>query len=224
MTRLIVISNETDLENETAIVNELFHAGLGLFHLRKPNYSLEQQRAFLDKIENQFHDKISVHQNYETVIEFDLKYYHVKENDRVLFSRRKALKNTQSDAEDSSILRALRNLSDTLREIKRSTSFHNYNDLQFESHKWDYCFFGPVFDSISKEGYKSKLSDSFHNEGDLYQRVFALGGITKQNIEDVFKKEFYGAAVLGSIWKDPSSAVKNFFELNELCKQNVHTY
>lgn len=214
MTRLIVVSNESDLENETSIVNALFHAGLGLFHLRKPVYVLEQQRAFLNKIEKQFHDKISVHQNYETVVEFDLKYYHVNERLRteVTLSPSKGLPEALRQAQQDGV------------DIKKSTSFHNYNDLQFESHYWDYCFFGPLFDSISKKGYKSNLAENFHNEGDLYQRVFALGGITKENIEEVFKKEFYGAAVLGSIWKDPSHAVKNFCELNELCKQNVHTY
>ena len=49
MTNLIIITNETDLENETTIVNELFREGLGLLHLRKPNWNLVQQRFFLER-------------------------------------------------------------------------------------------------------------------------------------------------------------------------------
>ncbi|MGZ3898891.1 MAG: thiamine phosphate synthase [Bacteroidia bacterium] len=206
MTNLIVISSESNIENETGIINDLFHSGMRLFHIRKPAFTLEEQHTFLKGIEKQFHDKISVHQHYETVNEFGLKYCHMKESDRK--------KNNVSSS-------VVENCSENL---KYSTSFHNYTDLQFESHHWDYCFFGPVFDSISKTDYKSKLKKEFHNEGDLYQRVFALGGITKENIEEAFKKEFYGAAILGSVWKDPANAVKNFKELEAKCRQNVHTY
>jgi thiamine-phosphate pyrophosphorylase len=208
MTNLIVISSEADIKNETGIVNDLFHSGLRLFHLRKPHFTLDTQRNFLSKIEKQFHDQISVHQNYETVNEFGLMYYHVKEKDRaVMLSPSKLDTYGFADA-----------------GIQKSTSFHNYADLQFESHKWDYCFFGPVFNSISKAGYNSILKEDFHNEGDIHQRVFALGGITKTNIRQVFEKEFFGAAVLGSVWNDPLNAVKNYKELEALCKQSVHTF
>ncbi len=189
MTNLIVISNETDLEDETALVNELFAEGLGLLHLRKPNWNIEQQRTFLKKIDSNFLNKISVHQHHETISEFGLKYFHVKDN-----NREKTIERNE--------------------ELIYSTSFHNYNDLQFESHLWNYCFLSPVFDSISKINYKSNFGENFEVEADLYQRVFALGGINKDNIDRVFEKGFYGAAVLGSVWKEPKSAIENFIKLN----------
>jgi thiamine-phosphate pyrophosphorylase len=220
VTNLIVISSEVDVENEVSLVNELFHEGLELFHLRKPDWTIEEQRLFLQKIDSAYLSKISVHQHYETVNEFGLKYYHVKEKDRKLLSRRDAPTDSQSSAENYSLC----NLCETQRGKKKSTSFHNYNDLQFENIFWDYCFLSPVFDSISKPGYKSAFKTNFSNEGDLNQRVFALGGINKNNIEKVFEKEFYGAAILGVIWNEPKNAVKNFKEIQGLCKQNVHTY
>ncbi|MCW3078402.1 MAG: hypothetical protein JWO32_3011 [Bacteroidetes bacterium] len=205
MSNLIVISSEVDLKDEAFMVNELFHEGMELFHLRKPEWTPDAQRTFLKKIRPEFLNNISVHQNHQTVSEFGLKYYHVKENDR------KGL------AEFGKVT-GIPGL------FYKSTSFHNYNDLQFESHFWNYCFLSPVFDSISKPGYKSVFKNDFHIEADLYQRVFALGGITQKNIEEVFKKGFYGAAVLGSVWQNPAKAVKNFKELKEKCRQNVHTY
>jgi thiamine-phosphate pyrophosphorylase len=198
MTRLIVISSEKDPAMETELVNDLFESGLELFHLRKPAWNIEQQRSFFKKIKGEFLSMISIHQHHETISEFNLKYCHVKENDR------KGLKKING--------------------LKYSTSFHNYSDLQFESHFWDYCFLSPVFDSISKTDYKSKLGNDFNIEGDLYQRVFALGGVTKNNVKDVFRKEFYGAAVLGAIWSNPENAVTNFKEIKEKCRSNVHTY
>jgi thiamine-phosphate pyrophosphorylase len=192
MTTLIVISNETDLENESTIVNGLFEAGLDLFHLRKPHWKVEDQQGFLKKIKIEFLDKISVHQHHETISEFGLQYCHIKESDR-----KKTVKKAVN--------------------LIYSTSFHNYNDLQFESHLWDYCFLSPVFDSISKTNYKSTFAQDFEIENDLYQRVFALGGINKNNIKSVFERGFFGAAVLGAIWSEPKNAIQNFIELNKLC-------
>ncbi len=201
MTNLIVISSETELENESSLVNDLFNEGLGLLHLRKPNWNLNSQRQFLERIDPAFLNKISAHQNHETISEFGLQYFHVRESDR-----------TQ------------KNMLEENGELKYSTSFHDYNDVQFESHFWDYCFLSPIFDSVSKTGYKSNFPQDLTIENDLYQRVFALGGITKDNIEIVFEKGFYGAAVLGSVWNDPKNAIKSFKELNTLCKPNVHTF
>jgi len=192
MTKLIVISSETDLENETGLLNDLFSEGLCLFHLRKPDWNIVQQRSFLEKIDPAFLNKISVHQHHETISEFNLKYFHAKENER-----------------------SSKESSDKKPELKYSTSFHKYDAVRRESYLWDYCFLSPLFDSISKSTYKSKFPENFTIENDLCQRVFALGGITKKNIELVFEKGFYGAAVLGSVWNDPKNAVKNFIELNQ---------
>jgi thiamine monophosphate synthase len=192
MTRLIVISSETDHEGETSLVNDLFAEGLGMLHLRKPDWNPSSQRFFLERIDPAFLNKISVHQHHETIFEFGLKYCHMKESERTSKKR-----------------------SDKKPGLKYSTSFHNYNDVQFESHLWDYCFLSPVFNSISKQNYKSTFPANFTIENDLYQRVFALGGITKNNVELVFEKGFYGAAVSGSIWNEPKNAIKNFKELNK---------
>ena len=72
MTNLIVISKETDFENESNIVNGLFEAGLGLFHLRKPNWKTVDQQNFLKKINIKFLNKISIHQHFESISEFGL--------------------------------------------------------------------------------------------------------------------------------------------------------
>ena len=197
MNKLIVISSETDLDNETNMLNELFAEGLGLFHLRKPDWNVSAQRFFLERIDPAFLNRISVHQHYETISEFGLKYLHVKSA---------SVKSKADEQADGVIC---------------STSFHNYNEVQFGSHLWNYCFLSPIFDSISKTNYKSTFPKDLAIENDLYQRVFALGGITKNNIEEVFEKGFYGAAVLGSVWKEPGKAIRNFKELDKIVKSSL---
>jgi thiamine-phosphate pyrophosphorylase len=200
MTNLILISHEFDIENEVAIVNGLFEAGMNLFHLRKPLWDVDSQRHFLEQIKPEFRANISVHQHHETVSEFGLKYFHVRGKDRSKIVLQK---------KDG---------------IKYSTSFHSIEELRAESHAWDYCFFGPVFDSISKKDYKSAFPVDMAIENDSKEKIFALGGITKNNIQLVFEKGFFGAAVLGSVWNDPENAIESFGELKSLCKQNVLMY
>jgi thiamine-phosphate pyrophosphorylase len=197
MTKLIVISHEFDVVNEAALVNELFNEGMQLFHLKKPLWDVDSQRNFIESIHPGFHGKISVHQHYETITEYELKYYHVRE---------KARKNAGYPPAEGLI---------------RSTSFHSYDELKNEGFAWDYCFLSPVFDSISKKNYKSSFPADMKIENGK-QKVFALGGVSGENIEQVFERGFYGAVISGAVWMDAENAVKNFRRIKDKCSKNVH--
>jgi len=200
MPNLILISHEFDIENEAEIVNGLFEEGMNLFHLKKPLWDADSQRHFLQQIKPGFLSNISVHQHHETVSEFGLKYFHVRGKSRQKFNLKK------------------------VEGTKYSTSFHSYEELKSENAGWDYCFLGPVFDSVSKKDYKSVFPVDLAIENDFKLKIFALGGVTKNNIEMVFEKGFSGAAVLGSVWNNPANAIESFKELKSLCKQNVPSY
>jgi thiamine-phosphate pyrophosphorylase len=99
------------------------------------------------------------------------------------------------------------------RRLSVSGSFHSIEDLENLQLKLDYIFLGPVFDSISKEGYKSKINISdattFLQKRKRFE-VFAIGGISSDNIKSLETAGFDGAALLGSIWSDdPSNNYKN---------------
>lgn len=205
MTRLIVISSEADIRHEAAMVNALFECGMELFHLRKPHWDISQQRGFFKKLDPSLHDKISIHQHHEMADEFGLKYFHFKESIRNHYLTTEGEEKTQ-------------------RAQRKSTSFHAYETLQKEADAFDYCFLSPVFDSISKENHKQNIHRDLMISPDVKTKVFALGGITKNNIEEIFDRGFYGAAVLGSIWNDPKKALQHFIEINHLCTGNVHMY
>lgn len=201
MTRLIVISSEQDIRHETAMVNALFECGMELFHLRKPHWNIKQQRDFFKTLDPLLQPKISIHQHHEMAGEFGLKYVHTKE------SARERLNNTEKQGD---------------RATQRSTSFHHYETLKQESRNFDYCFLSPVFDSVSKENHKQNIDPELMIGPEVKTKVFALGGITRENIEAIFDRGFYGAAVLGSIWNDPKKALQHFIELHHICSETVH--
>jgi thiamine-phosphate pyrophosphorylase len=83
----------------------------------------------------------------------------------------------------------------------------------------EYAFLSPIFDSISKVGYKSKFSDRMNKFLKMQpgllsairgKNIIALGGIDEDKIVLARKIGFTGVAVLGAIWnsKDPLGKFK----------------
>lgn len=109
--------------------------------------------------------------------------------------------------------------------------FHSLKDLQEHKGKYEYAFLSPIFDSISKPGYKSKFSHRSHTSlpgkkgfsqiiPELIpavrgKNIIALGGIDTEKIDLVRKVGFAGVAVLGAVWnsKEP---VEKFKKLKAL--------
>jgi thiamine-phosphate pyrophosphorylase len=116
------------------------------------------------------------------VRDFDIKHFHFKERDRYYSS---SLELAQLKLEGFTL----------------STSIHNEMDIQTLTH-FDYAFLGPVFNSISKVGYKGKLNETWQRDvkkSDV--PLYAIGGINKINIKQLNALGFKGAAVLGAIWE-----------------------
>lgn len=79
----------------------------------------------------------------------------------------------------------------------------------------DYLFVSPVFDSISKHGYKASFS---HDElrARVDRRCIALGGVEPHLLRTVADIGFGGAALLGYIWRNFSLTTLDE-RLKELC-------
>ena len=106
-----------------------------------------------------------------------------------------------------------------------STSVHNLEELRQLPSCFDYTFFGPVFNSISKAGYAAAVPENFVLvEAEKAVPVVALGGINAGNIRLLWKMNFDGAALLGSIWQEPEKAAENFKRINEQCRKTGLTY
>jgi thiamine-phosphate pyrophosphorylase len=91
------------------------------------------------------------------------------------------------------------------RKLTVSGSYHSVEALENMALKLDYVFLGPVYNSISKKGYSSKIdlqsASGFLRKPRSFE-VIAIGGVDESNIRQVRNAGFDGAALLGSVWSD----------------------
>ena len=195
--KLLAISSPDFIPGETAIINGLFREGLECMHIRKPDSKRDDVARLLSEIEYDFLDRIAIHQHRELAAEFGIRRLHFTEKNRMMTSDER-----------------LKELCDN--GFKLSTSIHDLAELENISKAFSYTFFGPVFDSISKSGYKSAVDvDFFVQEKSKRIPVIGLGGIDISNIQKVKNMNLDGAAVLGVLWWDPARALEVFRMLRE---------
>lgn len=201
--KLLAISSPDYIPEEARIINGLFREGLEYMHIRKPGSNADQLKTLLSGIEEEFVCRIAIHQHHELASGFGIRRLHLTE----------LVRKTTDHHE-------LESMKD--QGISLSTSVHHLDDIADLSSHFSYTFFGPVFDSISKQGYKSALKKDFFLEK-KYKRipVMALGGIDISNIQRVRNMNFDGAALLGSLWQNPSEAIEVFKSLNVIVNHPI---
>ena len=188
----IVITPEEEYTNEIEMVYKLFKSGLKLLHVRKPGFTEVTLKNYLKAIPKQFHKKIVIHSHYGLIKEFNLKGIHLTEKART----------------------SVKSIRTVNKEKIVSASFHSYKDILKSRREYEYIFLSPVFDSISKQNYKSAFEEK-ELPGFIKKsknKIMALGGVTDSNIRQVKQMGFSGAAVLGYIWES-SNPVKSYKEL-----------
>ena len=185
---IVVVSSPLPIENEGKIINELFENGLEYFHLRKPDYEESDIISLLNEVSSRNHSNISLHTHIHLADEFNMKRLHFNE-----FKRESGeYKNYGKD-------------------WTKSTSIHNDTELSNILNEFDYCFYGPVFDSISKEGYNKIDSLKIDHIREIYnKKIIAIGGVDLMNLDALKTEGFDGIALLGSIWQHPENGVLNF--------------
>jgi len=199
---MIVISNPTPIENEINLIHQLFKQGLQLFHVRKSDFSAAEMELFLSKIEMEFRSKLVLNHHHQLAKEFGIHRIHFTEKMR-------------SETSEESLKKWKE------KGFKLSTSIHCMADFEKLSDAFDYAFFGPVFESISKRNYASNLD--FRME--LKQRknnktaLVAVGGIISERIKAALEYGFNDVALLGTIWNS-SNTIENY----KLCQQIAHLY
>jgi len=193
--KLLVIAHPKILKNETLLVNQLFDAGLPVFHLRKPTADEAAHRKFMDGILPQYHNRVALH------------HFHTLANDYNI----KRLHHTESFRKCSTV-------GDFSQRYIFSTSIHQIAEIDHIS-QYHYSFFGPVFNSLSKPGYQGITHPGFNIKQPKTTKLIALGGIRPDNIEEVKAMNFDGVALLGTIWNEPAQAIINFKKIQAKCQQ-----
>ena len=199
---MIVITNPIHNTNEIDTIHTLLENGLELLHIRKPDFSETEMKTFVSKIKKAFKHRLVLHSQHQLASEFGIYRIHFTEKTRIE-TPAKRFENWKKNG------------------YTLSTSIHQMSDFERLSSVFDYAFFGPVFNSISKPNYVSNLD--FKKE--LEQRennttaLIALGGITAQNIKTASAFGFDDVALLGTIWNS-NNPIENY----KLCQQIALSY
>ena len=86
-----------------------------------------------------------------------------------------------------------------------SRSCHSLEEVRLWKNEMNYVSLSPIYDSISKKGYmsaftKEVLTDAVR-DGTIDEKVYALGGVTFDKLQEVEQIGFGGAMILGDAWK-----------------------
>jgi thiamine monophosphate synthase len=191
---IIVITYPVTLKDEHEIIQELFNEGLEILHLRKKEYSGNEMKMFIENIPEKYYQRIVLHSHYYLAEEYNLKGIHVP----YIF-------NGETFGKSLSI------------------SFHIPEEIQAAKIPFDYGFLSPIFDSISKEGYRSgfdlnKIRQFMENRP---EKIIALGGVDEDKIEMIKELRFTGIALLGAIWHN-ESPVEKYKRIKEKWQKQIN--
>lgn len=164
----------------TAVVRLLESRTFWRVHIRKPQATLSEMREFIEHIPERFYPYLSIHDHFGLAAEMGIGGIHLNSRNP---SRPEGWKGSTS------------------------RSCHCIDELSAYSNDADYLFLSPVFDSISKPGYRSafNLSD-IKRAGISGKNIFALGGVTFEKLPLLEDAGFDGAAMLGAAWKDVAAS------------------
>ena len=179
--KLIVISKENFFPEEACWINAMMSEYPFILHLRKPFASLAELETLVQQIHPVYYDRIVLHDHYALAEKYQLKGIHWN-------ARNQEFKLEGAYWQKASI----------------SRSCHSIPEVEMYKNQYQYVTLSPIFDSISKQGYKAAFSErelrSAIEKGIINHQVIALGGIDSSNIHQLATMGFGGTAVLGMIW------------------------
>jgi thiamine-phosphate pyrophosphorylase len=126
---MIIISSPTPQVGEIETIHSLFENGLELLHVRKPEFTKLEMEVFVSAIRQEYRNQLSLHSHHQLAEAFGI--------NRIHFTEKNEMKHPNC-------------LKDWKNEDLNSTSIHSMSDFEKLSNVFDYAFFGPVFESISK--------------------------------------------------------------------------
>ena len=177
---VIVITKPQFFEGEAKRVNWLLTSGAAnLVHIRKPDANQHEVEQLLVAIPSALHSRLVLHDHHELAIKYGLRGVHLNR------------RHPEPPAGWSGAV---------------SISCHSLAELaECRKQPYAYMSLSPIFDSISKQGYRSAFTAEqiaeARRQGLIDQRVMALGGVTFDKVNEVLEMGFGGAMILGDAWK-----------------------
>ena len=173
---LIVITRPDSFAGEAEAINLLFRNGLKRLHLRKPTAKREELETLIRHIPEAYRKRIVLHDFHDLAVEYQLGGIHLNR------------RNPQPPPQYVGTV---------------SCSCHSLEEVRHRKATCSYVFLSPIYDSISKTGYRSafSLNELRAATGLLDSRVVALGGVDDSRLPELRDLGFGGVAVLGDVWK-----------------------
>ena len=176
---IIVITLPEFFEGEAERITQFLEGNVDLIHIRKPGAKREQVEELLVKIPSKLRNRLILHDHFELALQYGLHGIHL-------------------NSRNGSIPKGWKGAV--------SRSCHSITELaECKKESYDYISLSPIFDSISKEGYKSAFTreqlEEAQQKGIIDNRVVALGGVTFEKIGLITEMGFGGAMILGDAWK-----------------------
>lgn len=134
-------------------------------------------QQFIESIPTRYYNRLKLHDHFDLADKYDLAGIHLNSRNRT---------------------------APTGFQKHVSKSCHAIEELR-DIDRFEYVFLSPIFDSISKQGYKARFSkDELENSSNLIsEKVMALGGVADKHIPYLQKIGFGGCALLGYLpWAD----------------------
>lgn len=173
---IIAITRPDFFPSEAELINRILASEeADLVHIRKPNSRADEMESLLNKIDSRYHPLLKLHDHFTLAEKYNVGGIHLNSRNPIIPEFKGSEK------------------------LTISKSVHNIEDLK-KSKELDYAFISPIFDSISKRGYKAAfnlqlLAESLKNEG--IGNAVALGGVTPDKFNILVEAGFKGAALLG---------------------------
>ena len=175
--KTIAITLPSFIADEGKLINRLFEEGYWRVHIRKPDATAAQHRRLIEQIDPRWHQSLSLHDHHEVALEYGCGIH----------------------------LNARHPEPPSCCSATLSASCHSFAEVVKMKRVCQYVFLSPIFDSISKQGYRSAFSEEEIRDaaksGIIDERVIALGGISFSKLQLVSDYGFGGAAMLGEVWR-----------------------
>lgn len=169
--KLIAITREVVEIDESCRICNLIDAGFDYVHIRKPALQKNEMQQFIESIPTRYYNRLKLHDHFDLADKYDLAGIHLNSRNRTV---------------------------PTGFQKHVSKSCHAIEELR-DIDRFEYVFLSPIFDSISKQGYKARFSkEELENSSNLIsEKVMALGGVADKHIPYLQKIGFGGCALLG---------------------------
>lgn len=137
-------------------------------HIRKPDWGIDELRNLILRIPVRFYPRLRIHDHFSLTDEFNLAGVHLNSRNPIPPENAKSI----------------------------SKSCHSFEQLDDIEH-FSYVTLSPIYDSISKIGYKSHFDIKELKPIITGKNIVALGGVTPEKFPELQETGFIGAAMLG---------------------------